>query len=100
MPKIRPTDQGSYLLECPGCKMLHVVYVTTPGRPHWTFNGDVDKPTFTPSLLVKWGQGRFDPGGPKEHVCHSFITDGTVQFLGDCTHELANQTVDLPNWED
>jgi len=29
-------------------------------------------------------------------VCYSYITDGRIQFLSDCTHELANQTVDLP----
>jgi hypothetical protein len=31
-------------------------------------------------------------------VCHSFVTDGRIQFLGDCTHALAGQTVDLPEW--
>lgn len=29
-------------------------------------------------------------------VCHCFIVAGQWQFLGDCTHELAGQTVDLP----
>jgi hypothetical protein len=29
-----------------------------------------------------------------------FVTDGRIQFLGDCTHALAGQTVDLPDWED
>jgi hypothetical protein len=36
------------------------------------------------------------PGQPV--VCHSFVTDGRIQFLEDCTHELAGQTVDLPEW--
>ena len=31
-------------------------------------------------------------------VCHSFVTDGRIQFLADCTHALAGQTVDLPEW--
>ena len=26
-------------------------------------------------------------------------TDGRIQFLGDCTHHLAGQTVDLPDFE-
>jgi hypothetical protein len=30
-----------------------------------------------------------------EHVCHTWINDGKVQFLGDCTHEFAGQTLDL-----
>ena len=29
-------------------------------------------------------------------TCHSFVTDGRIQFLADCTHPLAGQTVDLP----
>lgn len=32
-------------------------------------------------------------------VCHSFITDGQIQFLNDCTHPLAGQTVPLPNFD-
>ena len=31
-------------------------------------------------------------------ACHTFVTDGRIQFLGDCTHALAGQTVDLPDW--
>ena len=30
-------------------------------------------------------------------VCHSFVTDGRIQFLGDCTHDLAGHTVELPD---
>lgn len=29
-------------------------------------------------------------------VCHSFVREGRIQFLGDCTHRLAGHTVDLP----
>jgi hypothetical protein len=28
-------------------------------------------------------------------VCHSFVTDGKIQYLSDCTHAMAGQTVDL-----
>jgi hypothetical protein len=31
--------------------------------------------------------------------CHSFLVDGQIQFLGDCTHALAGQTVPLPEIE-
>ena len=34
----------------------------------------------------------------KDDVCHSFVTDGRIQFLGDCTHKLAGQTVNIPEW--
>ena len=84
-----------YMFECPGCGRWHVVYTTSEPENaghQWKFNGDVNRPTFSPSLLV-W----CDRGEPETHFrCHSFIRDGQIQFLGDCTHKLAGQTVDLP----
>lgn len=35
----------------------------------------------------------FDKQPP--HVCHSFVTDGKIRFLSDCTHDLADQTVPM-----
>jgi hypothetical protein len=72
---------------CPGCGTVHAVG-REPGDH--TFNGDLERPTFRPSLLQNW------PGVP---VCHSYITDGRIQFLSDCSHSLAGQTVDLPDIE-
>ena len=60
-------------------------------RPCWGWNGSLTAPTFTPSINV-WPEGRARWGYPR---CHSFITDGRIQFLGDCEHELAGQTVAL-----
>lgn len=36
---------------------------------------------------------------PTPKICHSFITDGEIQFLNDCTHKLAGHTVDLLEWD-
>lgn len=73
----------------------------------WGFNGNAEKPTITPSVLT-WGDP--NPNADPEHDptgkyrngwrCHSFVTDGRIQFLTDCTHALAGQTVDLPDWSD
>lgn len=71
--------------ECPGCKGIHGI-TTAPGR--WTFNGDVERPTFSPSVLCSWP--------PNPDRCHSFVRDGRIEFLSDCTHSLAGQMVDLP----
>ena len=35
---------------------------------------------------------------PTPKVCHSFVRDGRIEFLSDCTHELAGQTVELEEW--
>lgn len=53
----------------------------------WMWNNNVIEPTFTPSLLVN----ATDPA----LFCHLFLTDGKIQFLGDCFHDLKNQTVDM-----
>lgn len=92
---------------CPGCKEAHGVSVQRPAGqpgPLWTWDGNADRPTFSPSVLVRTGRAvdpAFvpDPGDPPE-ICHSFVRDGQIQFLGDCTHELAGKTVPLPErWE-
>jgi hypothetical protein len=71
MKVAKATSMGEltgYLVFCPGCG-------------------------FKPSYLSRapWGEKQ------EQRVCHSFVTDGRIQFLSDCTHELAGQTVDLPD---
>lgn len=86
---------------CPGCDSQHVCSVTGPSP--WQWNGSLDRPTLSPSVLITYngadagrdrGDGRLAPPA----VCHSFVADGRIQFLGDCTHALAGQTVDIPDW--
>lgn len=102
---------------CPGCalsfsrgsKMVVLPVTWTPpdmersplANQHepWGFNGDLERPTFTPSILSRWKEPQGEGLPPKQHVCHSFVTDGRIQFLSDCTHALAGQTVELPELE-
>lgn len=99
-----------YRFNCPGCNEEHVVNVYKPRESNgaiWGFNENVDNPTFTPSINISWGKV-LDPNWIAPDVpdvdshfwsgrCHSFVTNGMIQFLGDCTHQLANQTVPLPD---
>lgn len=62
----------------------------------WTFNGNLEKPTFSPSLLVTGYLNAEQPDG----VCHSYITDGKIQYLSDSTHEYAGKTIELPEFAD
>lgn len=100
MPKfIRVTEheeKESYLFNCPGCDCSHQIFVKGYNIG-WTFNGDLDKPTCSPSLLVRMGPGKW-AGTQADQVCHSFIRDGQIQFLADCTHALAGQTVEIPEF--
>ena len=82
-----PDGSHDYVFHCLGCGYSHPFNV-----PRWTWNGSFDKPTFTPSLLC-WGM-------VPEKRCHSFVTDGKIQYLSDCFHSLAGQTVELPNWDE
>ena len=107
--KLRKGEGGMLLFRCPGCNTAHQIRVDPAFGPAWGFNGDADKPTFTPSVLVRGTAQITDEqrdiimaGGrvePAPFVCHSYVTDGRIQFLGDCTHALAGQTVDLPDWQ-
>ena len=38
--------QKLYFFHCPGCEYAHGFHV-----PHWTWNGSMESPTFTPSLM-------------------------------------------------
>ena len=76
-----------YHFWCPGCGAYHGFHVK--GTVTWKFNGDMEKPTFTPSLLI-------DKSRP-ERRCHLFLTDGQLRFLGDCWHDLKGTTVPLPD---
>jgi len=85
-----PRDGKLYVFHCPGCGYGHPFEITGNGNG-WTWNGSFDKPTFTPSLLCN----KNDP----ESRCHSYVTDGKIQFLADCWHPLAGQTIELPDWD-
>lgn len=101
MPQInsffRTYGPEAVMFWCPGCKSVHAVWIRGPHA--WGFNCDYEKPTFTPSILVTGGAPHEDG---REKRCHTFITDGVIDFLGDCTHELAGQKHPLeplpPQW--
>lgn len=99
---LRDATNGGLLFWCPGCDKAHQVRVGDGPGPRWGWNGSADRPTFTPSVLVTWREPSDDPalaGDPAhdmKRVCHSFVTDGQIRFLADCTHALAGQTVPLP----
>lgn len=84
---------------CLGCGTEHHIQHGAEDGPNWGWNGSLERPTFTPSVLVTYpGPDAGIPPAPPA-VCHSFVTDGRIQYLGDCTHHLAGQTVDLPPLE-
>jgi hypothetical protein len=128
MPKIKylaATHDGvthekqAAVIHCPACGYIHALGIGPHYHGHtWQFNGDEDKPVFSPSLLMRQTmfyppvtpenieQYRLAPWPQeqREYVCHSFIgcngaQPGEIIFLGDCTHALAGQVVPLPDVE-
>lgn len=103
-------------IKCPGCGDLHVLPIVSGYGARWTWNGNIERPTFSPGARFRNGHYAEDretsspagcyctdaddarPWGC--YRCHGFIRDGRIQFLADCTHALAGQTVDLPEIED
>ncbi|MGA4552393.1 DUF6527 family protein [Methylorubrum aminovorans] len=96
---LRRAAGGRLLFWCPGCDGAHAVNVGHGPGPRWGFNGNDERPTFTPSVLVRYDGADAGKDGAPPAVCHSFVTDGRIQFLGDCTHALAGQTVPLPDFD-
>ena len=116
--KITVDGKDGLIFWCPGCKGNHRITIKGANPDGWEWNGDLEKPTTTPSILVQttrmtekgktdhkvWAEEGFPKRDGKAFdsepvVCHSFVNDGQIRFLNDCTHELAGQTVDIPNWE-
>lgn len=94
----KPEYSDMLMFKCPACGETHVVSVGPKSywNIRWQFNGDYDKPTINPSVLVTMNM----INGKELERCHSFIRDGKIQFLSDCTHHLAGQTVELPDFPD
>ncbi len=97
--KLRSADGGVLMFWCPGCDGAHGIKVGQGPGPRWGWNQDAERPTFTPSVLVRYDGADAGVDGAPPAVCHSFVTDGRIQFLSDCTHALAGQTVDIPDFD-
>jgi hypothetical protein len=76
-----------YLHWCPGCEQMHLINTEKPNRlgAIWTFDGNLEAPTFNPSI---------------NHVgsCHYFIHAGKIEFCADSKHQFAGQTVPMPDF--
>lgn len=97
MSKLHRVDANNRAFYCPGCEAAHVIPVAGPHA--WGWNSNEDKPTFNPSILVHDHRWTDDNGKVRGHRCHSFVRDGRIMFLLDCTHTMAGRTVELSEWE-
>ena len=75
----------TYCFWCVACDEVHCI------NNQWTFNEDLDNPTFNPSVLVQGirNESYFSPR------CHLFIQEGKLKYLPDCEHDFRGQTVEM-----
>jgi uncharacterized protein DUF6527 len=83
--------QVVYAFRCLGCNEEHQVRLEGPYA--WKWNGSLESPTIRNSILVNGSKSN-----PTAEICHSFVTDGKIEYLGDCSHNLKGQTIELPDW--
>ena len=84
MPKIKLYNK-MYMFHCPACGFLHGFH-----SKRWKFNGDLDSPTFTPSLMINASTNK----------CHLNMKDGNINYLNDCLHVMSGVSIVCPEWED
>lgn len=109
MAKVRDIGNGAFAFYCHGCGHEHVYYTKkdNPQRPCWQFNGDLNNPSFTPSLLNRWGTHvpGYKPAGPEPvyndgGTCHLYVTNGKINYCNDCTHGYnGKQGVEMKAYE-
>ena len=82
VPEGDPDDGLIYRHGCQGCNSNHLINVELPNSngAKWTFDGNIEKPTFSPSINIVGH-------------CHYFITEGNIVFCSDSNHHRAGQTV-------
>lgn len=98
-----PVGSFSHAHWCPACKSMHDFSVEQPfaNGARWTFDSNAEAPTMTPSMNIRIGPFPETEGSHRAgsfHVCHYFLTAGRILYLGDCTHEMKGQTIDLPDF--
>lgn len=75
-------NQHQWQFHCPGCEKNHAIVESIH-----QFNGNINLPSILPSVFYN----------EETYRCHSFITNGKISFLADCTHKLAGkQNIELP----
>ena len=92
---LRKHDHLEY--KCPACGHHGLpVKIGTKEDRFWDWNGDTEKPTIRPSVKHIYPESHYTqhPNCP-QFICHYHITNGMIEFCGDCTHDKKGQTFPL-----
>lgn len=94
--KVKP-EMAYYLHWCQGCGHCHT-YPTggISDRANWNFNGNIESPSFTPSMHIFIPAMMLDgEQRPQRTICHYYVTDGNIAYQMDSDHEFRGQTLPL-----
>jgi hypothetical protein len=85
----------------PSLLVYRTIDLCSPEHEHWRVCPEPDSCGATGHAVLIDDGGSEVLGHHNGHVaergnCHSFIRNGQWEFLGDCAHKLAGQTVPLP----
>lgn len=105
--KVKIRDNGFISFRCPAGHD-HWVDIKSEQYPEhrWTFNGDLNRPTLSPSVMERSGwfvdievhnktESEYSRFGSSSYKCHFILTDGIMNFQSDCSHGLANKNIEL-----
>ena len=93
-PILRNGTDGRLTWWCPGCDHAHMIQTGAGSGPRWGWNGNAEKPTFTPSVLVRTGRAVM----PSKHggwVLNMGGTHGTPGLCDASTVVWVQGTKDL-----
>ncbi len=93
---------------CPACECAHGVRIDDgrpTDRPKWTWDGDKERPTLSPSILnfTTYDDEKDDadgrplklPAGQRRTLCHYFLKAGVIEYCSDNPHALNGKSVPL-----
>lgn len=85
------SSSPDFMFWCPACQFGHGVW-TTEANAHtgarWTFDGNFEIPTISPSLLIHHGANG-------KEICHTVVSCGVINYCSDCTHAMAGKSIPM-----
>lgn len=83
---------------CPACDEPHIFSLDGPKGRNWTFDGNMEKPTFEPSMRISCD---WDPEAKawRATQCHYYLRNGMLEFCRDHPKaEFRNRSFPLPDF--
>ena len=99
MAKVIETRDG-WMIRCRASCQWHEFPKNPTAKGHrWSFNGDLENPTFSPSMneTRNWPGPHHNPDAPSSR-CHFIVSNGRISYCSDCTHDLRGQSFPLEEW--